>query len=163
MSLELEARALRSVPMFRNAPAKALELLAFLATVQRFAPGEALMRQGDRGDCAYVLLSGEADVYVGARVEAGDAPEPLSAQRKIAQVAEHQVIGEIAVLCDVQRTATVVATTEVSALRIEADLLLDMARDTPDMALAMMRELAMRLFRTTQALADAQRDLGRRT
>lgn len=146
MTIELEAEALRRVPMFQSVSARSLELLALLASVERFAPGEMLCRIGEASDCVFVILSGEADVLIGE----------AAARRAVARLGEHQVVGEIAALCEVPRTADVIAITDIAAMRIDRDLLLEMFAQTPEMAVSMMRELARRLHATTQALAVAQ-------
>ena len=73
--------------------------------------GQVLFNQGDPGDAAYVVLSGTADVLV-------DSP---SGPIKVAYVEPNAIVGEIAILCDVSRTATVKTTAPVEALRIRKD------------------------------------------
>ena len=65
------------------------------------------------------------------------------------------MVGEIAVLCDVPRTATVKALTELVALRITKDMFLQMIAEFPDMAIEIMRHLARRLEETTDRLRRA--------
>lgn len=145
MSLTVEVEALRSVPLFNTAPLKTLQLLAFLSDIVTFRPGEALCRQGDDGDCAYVILAGSAEVWVHT---------PAGATR-VSTLGPHQVVGEIAVICDVPRTAEVRASGEVRALRIGKDLMMQLLRDAPEMSLEIMRTLARRLQDTTAALSAA--------
>ncbi|MEO1328340.1 MAG: cyclic nucleotide-binding domain-containing protein [Pseudomonadota bacterium] len=146
MSLDQETAALRAVPLFQHVRDKSLQLLAFLAERERFRPGEAMCLTGELGEHAYVLLEGSANVLV------GDGDE----RRQVAVLGPHQVVGEIAVLCDVPRTADVIAADEVLALRISKELLLQMLAETPEMALEVMRSLAIRLHETTQALQAAR-------
>ena len=65
------------------------------------------------------------------------------------------LIGEIAILCDVPRTATVKAVSEVVTLAISKDLFFRMVTEFPQMAVEIMRELARRLERTTSQLREA--------
>ena len=146
MSLDQETAALRAVPLFQHVRDKSLQLLAFLAERERFNPGEPLCLTGEAGEHVYVLLEGEADVLVGVGED----------RRQVAVLGPHQVVGEIAVLCDMPRTADVIAADEVVALRISKELLLQMLAETPEMALEVMRVLAIRLQETTQALSEAQ-------
>ena len=105
MLLKDEVGMLRQVPLFSGvAPAK-LKLLAFTSDRVTYAPGQLLFRQGDVGDAAYVVLSGKAEVMV-------DSP---AGQIKVAEVDPNSIVGEIAMLCNVSRTATVRATTAVEA------------------------------------------------
>lgn len=148
MSLEIETAALRAVPLFRNTEMRALQLLAFMSEIVTFHPGEALCVQGERGDAAYVVLEGAAEVWV-AGADGGE-------RRLVGRIGRHEVVGEIAVLCDIPRTADVIAVSELKALRIGKELMLRMLRDAPDMALEVMRALAVRLHETTMALSQAR-------
>ena len=92
---------LRDLPLFAPIPALALERLALHLHPLAVAAGVEVITQGDVGDRFYILASGSADVFIdGKRVNAVEPGEGF---------------GEIALLRDVPRTATVV-TTEPSEL-----------------------------------------------
>lgn len=143
MTLDAEVDALRRVPLFRGIDATKLRLLAFISDRTHFAPGEELCRQGEEGDSAFIILEGEADI----RVSTPDG------ERTVARLGQHSIVGEIAILCDVPRTATVVAATEMDVLTVSKDDFLRLLKEFPDMSLEVMRTLAQRLERTTQDLA----------
>ena len=144
MLLKDEVGMLRQVPLFSGvAPAK-LKLLAFTSDRETYAPGQLLFRQGDVGDAAYVVLSGKAEVMV-------DSP---AGQIKVAEVDPNSIVGEIAILCNVSRTATVRATTAVEALRIRKDHFLRLLGEYPEMTVEIMRVLADRLSHTTAELTE---------
>mgnify|MGYP000064132980 FL=1 len=146
MLLKDEVEMLRRVPLFAKiAPAK-LKLLAFASDRLTCREGQNLFRQGDAGDAAYVVLSGTADVLV----DSGDS------EIKVAEVEQNSIVGEIAILCDVSRTATVRATTRLEVLKISKDNFLDLMNDFPDMAVEIMRVLADRLNHTTMELSLAR-------
>lgn len=145
MSLTEEVDALRRVPLFANIEPAKLKLLAFTSERLNFADGQTLFRQGELGDAAYILLDGAADVVV--NTPAGP--------RKVASIGRHQIVGEIAVLCDVPRTATVVAAGPLVTLKISKDHFLRMMGEFPQMAIEVLRELAKRLEHTTQQLQAA--------
>jgi CRP-like cAMP-binding protein len=125
------------------APAK-LKLLAFTSDRVTYAPGQIIVRQGEVGDAAYVVLSGEAEVLV-------DSP---NGQIKVAEVHPNAIVGEIAILCNAMRTATVRATTSVETLRIRKDHFLRMLGEYPEMTVEIMRVLADRLSHTTAELSE---------
>ncbi|MCA1241336.1 cyclic nucleotide-binding domain-containing protein [Stappia stellulata] len=143
MTLDAEVDALRRVPLFRGIDATKLRLLAFISDRTHFAPGEELCRQGEEGDSAFIILEGEADI----RVSTPDG------EKTVARLGQHSIVGEIAILCDVPRTATVVAATEMDVLTVSKDDFLRLLKEFPDMSLEVMRTLAQRLERTTQDLA----------
>ncbi|MBA8879399.1 cyclic nucleotide-binding domain-containing protein [Phyllobacterium myrsinacearum] len=144
MLLKDEVEMLRRIPLFSGvAPAK-LKLLAFTSDRVSYRADQALFRQGDMADAAYVILSGTADVSV-------DTP---SGQIKVAEVEHDSIVGEIAILCDVLRTATVTASTPLEALRISKEHFLKLLSDYPEMTIEIMRVLASRLSHTTAELSE---------
>ena len=150
MSLNEEVELLRNIPLFSNIEPSKLKLLAFTSERLTFEPGQNLFRQGDYGDAAYIIVDGEADVIV-------DTPGgPL----KVATMGRNDFVGEIAILCDVPRTATVTAATRLTTLKISKELFFRLISEFPQMAIELMRELAMRLERTTADLRELSAKTG---
>lgn len=146
MLLKDEVEMLKRVPIFsRIAPAK-LKLLAFTSDRISYSAGQILFHQGDQGDAAYVVLSGTADILV-------DTP---AGEIKVADVNINSIVGEIAILCDVSRTATVKATSKLEVLKISKEHFLKLLSDFPEMAVEIMRVLADRLNHTTSELTAAR-------
>ncbi len=148
MSLNEEVEILQNIPLFSKIEPSKLKLLAFASDRLTFAPGQELFHQGDPGDAAYIIMDGEADVTV-------DTP---AGEISVAKVRKNDLIGEIAILCDVPHTATIKALSEVTTLAISKDLFFQMVTEFPDMAVEIMRELAHRLERTTSQLREAMSD-----
>ncbi|MDX6466019.1 MAG: hypothetical protein QOI27_1059 [Gaiellaceae bacterium] len=98
---------LRSVPIFAPLPQPVLERLAATAVALTVPAGETVFSQGERGDRFYVIESGRAEISV-------DGAAPKS-------VGPGDFFGEIALLRDVARTATVQAAEELSLVAIERD------------------------------------------
>jgi CRP-like cAMP-binding protein len=151
MMLKDEVQTLRQVPLFsRVAPAK-LKLLAFASDRVSYRSGEVLFYQGDPGDAAYVILAGKADVL----------NESPNGQIKVAELDFNTIVGEIAILCNTSRTATVKASMPLEALRIRKDDFMKLLADYPEMTIEIMRVLADRLSRTTTELAEARSQVAR--
>lgn len=144
--LKEDAELLRKVPMFAELERSRLKLLAYASEVMSFDSGEDIVRQGDRGDAAFVIINGEADVSVST--DNGDIV--------VAHFGAGDVVGEIAIFCDVPRTATVTAQSPVKTLRIDKDTLFSLMAQFPEMGIEMTRSLADRLSRTTSELAQAR-------
>jgi CRP-like cAMP-binding protein len=149
MPLKDEVELLRRVPLFANVSPARLKLLAFTSDLVSYESGQVLFKQGDRGDAAYVVLSGSADVLI-------DSP---SGQITVDTVEPNDIVGEIAILCDVARTATIKTTAPVEALRLRKDHFLRLLAEFPEMAIEIMRVLADRLSQTTAALTEARNQL----
>ena len=145
MSLNEEVELLQNIPLFSKIAPSKLKLLAFTSDRLTFAPGQELFHQGDPGDAAYIIMDGEADVTV--NTPAGEI--------SVAKVRKNDLIGEIAILCDVPRTATIKALSEVTTLAITKELFFQLVTEFPEMAVEIMRELAHRLDRTTKQLQEA--------
>lgn len=142
MSLQQDVDVLRRIPLFAKIEPTKLKLLAFTSEHLDFLPGDVICRQGEQGDAAYIILDGEADVLV----------ETDSASMKVASVGRHDIVGEIAILCDVPRTATILATSPLTALRVSKDGFFNLVTQFPQVGVEVMHELAERLHHTTQRL-----------
>jgi CRP-like cAMP-binding protein len=149
MQINDEVEILRKVALFAGIEPAKLKLLAFTSERLRFAAGQNLMRQGEMGDTAYLILSGEADVLV----DTGDGPV------KVARVGRNSFVGEMAILRDQPRTATVTAVTELSTLKISKEGFFQLIEDSPKIAIEMMRILVKRLETTTLDLSGARAKL----
>jgi len=104
---ERELALLRRLPMFAPLPASTLEHLARSLRPLQVNAGEEIVREGAPGNRFYVLASGEADVSIGGRLTTRLGPGDY--------------FGEIALLREVPRTATVVARTNVELFSLERD------------------------------------------
>lgn len=144
MSLLQEVDLLRKIPMFANIEPAKLKLLAFTSERISYSGGDVLFDEGEAGDAAFVIISGQAEISIAT--DEG----PLV----VARLADHDFVGEIAILCDVPRTATVTAVTDLEALRISKDLFFRMVKEFPEIAVEVMRELAHRLENTNSRLRD---------
>ena len=144
--LSNEVELLRRVPLFAGIEPARLKLLAYTSDVVTYHAGQVLFRKGDAGDAAYVIINGDAEVSIPA--ESGDIA--------VAQLHDGDFLGEIAILCDTPRTATITAKSELKALRIRKEPFFQLLHQFPEMAVEMTRLLAERLTRTTAELVEAQ-------
>ena len=145
MTLQEEVELLRNIPMFSNIEPSKLKLLAFTSERLTFGDGDVLFNAGDPGDSAYIIVDGEADVLI-------DTPSgPIT----VAAFGRNDIVGEIAILCDVPRTATVQATSKLETMVISKDLFFRLVMEFPQIAVAIMRELAERLEKTNAQLRAA--------
>jgi MFS family permease len=104
---EREYRLLRGVAMFAPLPVARLEQLARHLVPVHVAEGEPIIREGEIGDRFYVIGAGEVEVTERGRFRRTEHPGDC--------------FGEIALLRDVPRTATVVARTEVELLALDRE------------------------------------------
>ncbi|MGH2870024.1 MAG: MFS transporter [Solirubrobacteraceae bacterium] len=114
---------LEALGIFAGARRPVLERVAAAATEVRFAAGEPIVREGDAAEALYVLIAGE--VQVSARGETGGAERPIRI------MTAPSYFGEIGVLEQIARTATVTALTECACEQIDGLQLLEALTSSP--------------------------------
>jgi len=146
-----EAEMLRKVPMFAKLPPQKLKLLAFTSRSLTFEDGDVLFRAGESADCAYVIMQGEVEILI--ETENGEVIGGVLGQ--------NEMFGELAVLTNAPRSATLRARGRLVALRIEKEVFLRLLCDNPEVALHVMRDLSTKLVRTHKQYEEVQRRLQR--
>lgn len=146
MTLDNEVRSLQALPMFRGVDTAKLKLLAFASERLTFETNDHFFRQGDMSDAAYVVLSGSVHVVL----------ESGGACLKVAELPRGSVVGEMGILTDSPRSASIVAAEATEALRIRKDVFFDLINEFPKIGIAVMRDIAVRLERTNARLAAMQ-------
>jgi CRP-like cAMP-binding protein len=145
MSLNEEVELLRKIPLFAKIEPSKLKLLAFTSERLTYQDGQRLFQQGDIGDAAYIIVDGAASVRI----------DTDGGEIQVAELGKGDVVGEIAILCDVPRTASVEATSKLITLRITKELFFRLVSEFPQISIEIMRELAARLERTNVQLREA--------
>jgi len=97
------------------------------------AVGETLFSRGDPGDDLFVVAWGEVAVLV---------------PKEVARLSEGDFFGEISLLADQPRTATVRATVDSQVLAFDRALLRDLVEASPDLLVVLLRFLRERLIVT---------------
>jgi hypothetical protein len=128
---ERELGLLRELPLFAPLPAPTLEHLAAHLAPVRISAGQEIFRQGDAGDRFYVVSSGGVRVVVD-----GKATTPLGP-------GDH--FGEIALLRDVPRTATVSAETDAELFALDRAEFISAVTGHPESAAAADAVISARL------------------
>lgn len=143
MTLDTEVSSLKQVPLFRGVEPSRLKLLAFTSERVHFDSGQRFFSRGDASDAAYLILEGSAAVSI-------DGPQgPV----RLALLGANALVGEMGILADQPRSATVAAESATLALRIDRGVFLELLAQFPQIGIAVMRELALRLEQTNQQLA----------
>jgi CRP-like cAMP-binding protein len=135
MDLDRQTAMLKKVPLFSELEASKLKLMGFVSDCVSFDDAQELCHIGEVADCVYVILDGRVDVFT-----ASDDGETL-----IATLGEHQLVGELSVLRNTPRMATVRAKGKTEAARIASELFVKFLSDNSREALEVMRQLSEKL------------------
>ena len=118
-------KRLSQSPVFVELPPEQVRLLIPHFEHREFSAGEQLMRQGEPGDCLYLIDYGE--VAVSSEQEEGD----------IAQLGHDDVVGEMSLVTGAPRAATATAQSEVGAWRLTREAFEDLLQELPKFAQAL--------------------------
>jgi ATP-binding cassette subfamily B protein len=113
---------LQAVPYFRTLDTVLLTALAERFTHEERAAGQTFFKAGDAGNAFYLILRGQVDVL---------ARGPTGHEVHLARLREGDYFGEIALIDDVPRSATVRARTQTSVLAIDREQFLSLVRSLP--------------------------------
>ena len=122
---------LEEVPLFRNLSRRQLKHVASLAHKRRYGPGTSIVRAGDSGSAFYVLLDGAVRIF-----------PPTGRSLRLRAGA---FFGEMALLDDSPRSASVVADGEVLTMTISRTAFSKLLKHEPAVGLELLRTLAARL------------------
>jgi CRP-like cAMP-binding protein len=142
MSLEQEVELIRQFPIFSKIQPAMQKLLCFSAERLTYDAGQVIFNAGDTADAAYVVIEGTVEISV---------PTP-SGPIIINTMTKNEILGEIAIVGEVPRTATAKALTKLETLKISKELFIKIIRENPDAAIELIKILASRLASTTTQL-----------
>ena len=130
-------RALRSSSLFRSLSNEVLAALQAQLTHVTLISGEVLFREGDPSDSLYIVISGRLLV-----IHVADD----QTERIVTELGHGEIVGEMGLVCDEPRSATVVACRDANLARLtETGLNRLAARYAQPLYSAMIRQLASRL------------------
>jgi two-component system cell cycle response regulator len=139
------ASLLATVPIFRQLSTEQRDLLLAGATEQSFTAGHVLIRESDPPDRLFVILSGRVRVLE----VAPDSPVELI----VGELGEGEILGELSVLRNQPRSATVVAVERTHCLVIPQSEFLKVLQGSAELAVSLLRMLAGRLYETDRRLS----------
>lgn len=122
---------MRRVPLFAGCSKRELAQIASVADELSFDAGRTLIEEGERGREFIVLLDGEVEVRKGGR--------------KLPKRGGDSFFGELALLTDAPRSATVRTATPVRALVITDQAFRRLLESSPSIQTKVLRSLAERL------------------
>jgi len=128
---------LARVDLFSNLDKKELQALGSSCQERKYSAGTTLFSQGDTGVGLYVLTNGKVRIV--------QANNPDRAEEEIATEGAGEVLGEMALLDDLPRSATVIAVEDVTALLLPVWEFRSTLQSHPTIALKLLSVLSRRL------------------
>jgi signal transduction histidine kinase len=140
-------QGLRKSPLFEGLSDQELQQLVDEATPVSLHAGETLMKQGEPGDSAYVVLNGAFEI----QKQSGPSLIKVDVRNP------GEIIGEMALLSNSPRSATVVAVTDSETLCISQDLFENLLSTSPSAALAVLHWTIARLGQNESLLHQQEK------
>lgn len=137
-SRDAKVEALKQAPLFDGLSRKQLIELAKVAEDVELEAGKILCREGESGREFFVVMQGEAEVTKG--------------RKHVATCRSGEFFGEIALIEDIPRTATVTAKTPIRFFVITSQSFLRLLDEQPGIERKVLRALARRLIPVTDDL-----------
>ncbi len=147
MDLAEETDLLRKIPMFAKMETSKLKLLAFASEMVFFEDGDIVFNSGDTADYAYVIMEGAVDV-----ITETDKGPVVSVT-----LSQNQLVGELGVLNNTPRIATLIANGNLRAMKITAEMFFRILRENSEVALDVIRMLSDKLTRTHEQVELLQK------
>ncbi len=128
--------ALQEVPIFKQLSLEQLEALHQQMEEIQYLRGEVLVREGDPGNQLFLLLEGQLEVYKSFGT---------GAQIRLNTLSPVSHTGEIALLDNAPRSATLVASRDSRLLALDGDHFRDLVRQEPEICFEIFRFLTARI------------------
>lgn len=137
---------LARVDLFSNLDKKELQALGSSCQERKYSAGTTLFSQGDTGVGLYILTGGKVRII--------QAVNPDRAEEEIATVGTGDVLGEMALLDDLPRSATAIAVEDVTALLLPVWEFRSTLQSHPTIALKLLSVLSRRLRKAENRAHD---------
>jgi len=147
LDLAEETDLLRKIPLFAKMETSKLKLLAFASEIVSFDTGDTVFSSGESADYAYVIMHGSVDIVT----------ETDSGTVVIGTLTQNQLIGELGLLNNAPRNATLIAKDNLKAMKITGDMFFRILRENAEVALDVIRMLSDKLSRTHAKLETLQK------
>jgi CRP-like cAMP-binding protein len=131
----MNAESLRQIPLFAECDPAHLQVLAFAGERMEFAAGADIFRAASSGSAAYLLLSGEVEVWKGRGEK----------RIQVARAGPGAFLGELAMIAGVAYSVNVTAKGAITATRITRDVFMRVVGEFPEFGSRVMSALSHKL------------------
>ena len=124
---------LKSIDLFSQIPGEDLSQIALITDEVQFDSGEEIVRQGDNGQTLFLIIAGKVRIHAIGVVE------------DLAVLGERGVFGEMSLLDNEPRSASVTAMTDVVCLKVERDDFNEILAEKSEIAQGVIKVLTRRI------------------
>ena len=139
---------LMCVPIFKRLSPVQIDNLSRHAERIVIPAGDAVIRASEQGDAAFLLIKGDAVISQNDVINPDTQPLP-----------EGTFIGEIAMLTEIEYVTTVIARSDVRALKFSREMIRDLMRHDPELAAHFVETLRLRMVSLASKLRQIDREL----
>jgi CRP/FNR family cyclic AMP-dependent transcriptional regulator len=141
--MEKDISLLKEITLFKNLPMEKIQKIVNIVRKITFSENEIIMKEGDYGDTMYIILEGS--VEVAKSLILGDMEDEDIGKNKVftrLDGKQHAVFGEIALLEELKRTATIKTITNCILYEIKKDDFLKLAEEDYELGYRILLNLA---------------------
>ena len=141
--MEKDISLLKEITLFKDLPIEKIRKIVNILRRVTFTENEIIMKEGDSGDTMYIILEGSVEVVKSLVI--GDMDDEGVGKNKVftrLDGKQHAVFGEIALLEELRRTATIKAITNCVLYEIKKDDFLKLAEDDYEMGYRILLNIA---------------------
>jgi CRP/FNR family transcriptional regulator, cyclic AMP receptor protein len=138
---------LKSLSIFSDTPETILAEMAHLLKEVEYAEGAAIMKEGETGNCMYIIFRGEVKITKGNEM--------------LAVLKEKDFFGELSLMDTETRSATATAATDCILFRLDQEPFYDLMESRPEVVRGVIQILCKRLRMANQRIFDLTRNNNR--
>jgi CRP/FNR family transcriptional regulator, cyclic AMP receptor protein len=133
---------LKSVDLFSKIPGEDLAQIAGISQEVNFENGELILQEGEMGDSMYLIVDGQVMIH--------------RLGQQLTKLGEREAFGEMAILDNEPRSASVTAAKDVTCLKVEREDFYELMSEKIEIAYGIIRVLTSRLRDANDKLSDSQ-------
>ncbi|MBP7563719.1 MAG: cyclic nucleotide-binding domain-containing protein, partial [Candidatus Cloacimonetes bacterium] len=138
----------KQMDFFANLNDDAIQAISALFTVEEYIPGEIVFEEFTAGDSFYIILEGQVEIFkhLGKSID--------TAQAELDVLSPYSYFGEMSLVDDYPRSATVRAKTNATLLKMTKKVFIDLCMHYPMIIFNLMKTISHRLRNTNQKFVD---------
>lgn len=125
---------LRIITQFSELGSENLKAIAEVCTLHQFKSGDILFQEGEEADSVYLLIEGFVEIWKNYRTGQRDI---------LAKQETGNIVGEMAVIDELKRSATVIAGIDMEILKINRTDFINLLKHLPDLSFEFMKSISM--------------------